>query len=429
MPRHTPTPGASFDRPVRPQPAMAFSEFVPRSQDETRTAHPATQRVPLTSQPFRAPTASASRTNQIHPLDRPIQFTRRPALAQRARPAILSGLGAYQALPQDINPDLAAYLATTGISDRPEAESSFSGYENRATSSYDNRATSSYDNRATSAYESTATSAYNNPASSTYDNPSTYAPFYTADPAPQDSPAQDEPTTPRAETLAPFTPADYETTPPLSRPSSPDLDIQGHDALTPDARPLSEDQVSGKKYGIEIGGIGSSLLNTSDRLKWMGATAEALVHTSGKDKVAGGQTSSGTTSGGQASSAMASSGTTSGATPSGYTTFGGTTSGYSTYGGTSLAAMTSSGTPSAGMAAEQVKHLWQPEQRPQAKWNPPDQGRMVQSRLGGFMMKPREGDGWGGWKRVPKLEQKERGRKEKEEREKKEKEEREKKGE
>ena len=96
------------------------------------------------------------------------------------------------------------------------------------------------------------------------------------------------------------------------------------------------------------------MLNTSDRLKWMGATADALVSTSG-DRNKG---------------------------------------------------------------KEKMKAIWEPEQKPFAKWNPPDAGRRVESRVGGkFLMRPREGDGWGGWKRASKLGQKEREREERERRE------------
>lgn len=284
-----------------PVPPVTTKSYPPLGPPKYRAPPPVDR-----PQSFRAPTASAAHTNKVHPVDRSIAgpVTRPVSTAQRVE-ATITGLGAQQTFPQDINPDLAAYLATTSISGRLAA-----------------------------------------PNYAAYDNPSTYAPFYPTDPPPG--------TTRAASPVQPFTPADYNTTPPLSPTLSPFDGPDAYDALTPDPRPLTPSQIDGSHYGIELGGIGSSMLNTSDRLKWMGATADALVSTSGD----------------------------------------------------------------ANKGKEKIKAIWEREQKQFAKWNPPDAGRRVESRLGGkFLMRPREGDGWGGWKRASKLGEKEREMREREKRE------------
>ncbi|KAK7192572.1 hypothetical protein DPSP01_006511 [Paraphaeosphaeria sporulosa] len=65
--------------------------------------------------------------------------------------------------------------------------------------------------------------------------------------------------------------ADYDVSPPPSLSQAlPDLlNPSASGALRPDNRSLSLSQQTGARYGIEIGGLGSSLLGTSDRTNWL----------------------------------------------------------------------------------------------------------------------------------------------------------------
>lgn len=65
--------------------------------------------------------------------------------------------------------------------------------------------------------------------------------------------------------------ADYDVSPPPSPTQAlPDLlNPTRRGALSPDPRPLTAHQQTGAHYGLEIGGMGSSLLGTSDRTNWL----------------------------------------------------------------------------------------------------------------------------------------------------------------
>ncbi|KAL5406788.1 hypothetical protein PMIN03_007584 [Paraphaeosphaeria minitans] len=65
--------------------------------------------------------------------------------------------------------------------------------------------------------------------------------------------------------------ADYDLSPPPSPSQAlPDLmNPSASGALRPDNRPLDLSQQTGARYGIEVGGLGSSILGTSDRTNWL----------------------------------------------------------------------------------------------------------------------------------------------------------------
>ncbi|KAF1972457.1 hypothetical protein BU23DRAFT_159073 [Bimuria novae-zelandiae CBS 107.79] len=133
------------------------------------------------------------------------------ALRPQAGASAYHNMGPYAPPPAGVNPDLQAYLAHAGI---PSADPALSSHGD-------------------------------------YDNPSVYAPVFP-------STTDEDPT--------PWTKADYDTTPPLS----PTLwNASTRDALTPDPRPLTEDQKTGLKYGVEVGALGVSRLGTSDRFTWL----------------------------------------------------------------------------------------------------------------------------------------------------------------
>ena len=179
-----------------------------------------------------------------------------------------------QPAPQAVNPDLAAYLASAGLSNLPAV-----------------------------------------PTHEGYDNPTDFMPiipFYpstSSPPSPTRPPVDPDPT-------APFNrEQDMPVTPPMSPLSHRDAFLRPRtpDPMEPDHRPITQGQVDGTHYGIEIGALGCSSLGTSDRLAWMGERR------------------------GRNDSARA--------------------------GG----------------------------------WNPPEQGRRVESLAGGFRVPVRRSDGWGGW--------------------------------
>lgn len=133
--------------------------------------------------------------------------------------------------PQAVNPDLAAYLASAGLSTLPTQ-----------------------------------------PTHEGYDNPTDFMPlipFYpstSSPPSPTRPPVNPDPTAPFNRTQ------DMYTTPPMSPLSHRDAFLRPRtpDPLEPDGHPLTQGQLDGRQYGLEIGGLGCSSLGTSDRMAWMG---------------------------------------------------------------------------------------------------------------------------------------------------------------